>query len=308
MTSKMRSFLTCLLLWLPLASSSLLRAYELEVDGVYIGIIGSHFAYVTNRDYSTLEPSYSGDVVVPEQVVYEGRTYNIVSVGPNAFYCCEGLRSVKLPSTVKAISASAFLGCTGLQWVDMPAGLQGINYTAFAACTSLKQISLPRGTELVDSMTFYCCASLPSIILPHRVRTVCSTSMQHLCSLSDLYVFASAPPLAEQGAFTLDDQKHCTLHVPAETLQKYKQAAVWQDFASIVPLTDKEYTDQGYQRGDVNDDGAVDAADLDLLQRIIVNLPDDSAVRWAADINEDGKVNAIDYVLFADKLSHQQYE
>lgn len=291
----MRHYITYLLLF----SWSLLHAYELVVNGVYIGILGPHFAFVTNRGLDSPEPSYSGDVVVPDQVTYKGRVYDVTSVGDNAFTGCDGLTSVQLPSKVTAISPCAFLGCTSLRSVNSPQNLIVICNTAFTACTSLQQISLPRHQEIVDSMTFYCCASLTSLILPHRIRTICCTAMQHLSSLTDLYCFSSEPPLAEVGAFTIADQKKCTLHVPKETLSKYQEMQVWRDFYNIVPLEDEEYEKEGYQRGDINDDGKIDDKDLNLLRLIIVSLPDDSAVRWAADINEDGIVNAKDYVLLA---------
>ncbi len=291
----MRHFTAYLLLF----SCSLLHAYDLVVDGVYISIIGPRFAYVTNAGLDSATPCYSGDIVVPQQVTYNGRVYNISSVGDNAFVGCDELTSVQLPPTVTAVSACAFLGCTALRSVNMPKGMLTVTNAAFSACTSLQHISLPRHQESVNDMTFYCCASLTSLVLPHRIRTIQSTAMQHLPSLTDLYCFASEPPVAEVGAFSLADQQKCTLHVPRETIGKYREAPVWCDFCEIVPLQDSEYEEQGYLRGDINDDGEVDGRDLALLRLIIVSLPDDSAVRWAADINEDGIVNAKDYVLLA---------
>lgn len=288
-----------LITYLLLFSSSMLYAYELEVNGVYIGILGTRIAYVTSRGEETSEPCYSGDVVVPEQVTYNGRVYNVTSVADNAFAGCDELTSVHLPPTVKAISPCAFIGCTSLRSINVPQSLNVITNAAFTACTSLQQISLPKRQELVDSLTFYCCSSLTSFVLPHRIRTIRCTAMQHLSSLTDLYCFASEPPLAEFGSFSLADQKKCTLHVPRETLSNYQERQVWRDFYNIVPLEDEEYEKEGYQRGDVNGDGMIDAKDLELLRLIIVNLPDDSAVRWAADINEDGVINAKDYVLLA---------
>ena len=72
--------------------------------------------------------------------------------------------------------------------------------------------------------------------------------------------------------------------------------------ADLVALSDEDYLGQDYQRGDVNDDGQIDAEDLALLRRLIVRLPDDASVRWAADINADGIVNAVDFVTLAQRL------
>ena len=288
------------------AFCNMLHAYDVEVDGICYSFIGTRLAYVTHRGMDGTSAGYTGDVVIPEQISYNGRTYTVFSVGENAFAGCDGLTSVQLPSTVKAVSACAFLGCTDLRQVFLPATINAFGGCAFTACTSLQQIALPRHAEIVDSLTFYCCASLTSVVLPHRIHTVCQGALEHLPSMTSLYCFASTPPVAEQGAFTYADQQHCTLYVPKESLQLYTNSPVWSSFQHIVALSDKDYIGQNYQRGDINDDGKIDADDLALLRRVIVTLPDDSAVRWAADVNADGKVNAIDYVTLSNRLSNLQ--
>ena len=280
-----------------------LFAYDVELDGVYYNLIGTSMAYVTHGGSVDFEPAgYSGNVVVPAQITHKGRTYKVFTVGPNAFACCEELISVQLPPTVRGLGYCAFLGCINLQHVSMPEDIRTFNASAFTGCTSLQEIFLPRKMERIDTLTLYCCASLTSLVLPHRVRTVCRGALEHLPAMTHLYCFASVPPVAERGSFTYADQQKCTLHVPADAIPLYRESPVWSDFCQFVPLADEEYEKHGYQRGDLNDDGKVDAEDLALLRRIIVSLPDDSAVRWAADINGDGKVNAADYVLLAKSL------
>ena len=264
--------------------SGMLHAYDVEVDGIYYGIIIQRFAYVTYRDLEATAGSYSGKVVVPAQINYKGRTYPVSSIGENAFAGCEELKSVQLPSTVRGVNSCAFLGCTNLQQVSIPTTIQSVNSCAFTGCTSLEQVVLPRRMELVDSLTLYCCASLTSVVLPHRVRTICNSAMEHLPAMTNLYCFASTPPIVEQGAFTLSDQQRCTLHVPKESLQLYRESPEWSNFYRIVALNDENYRSQNYQRGDINDDGQIDAEDLALLRRLIVSLPDNASVRWAADI------------------------
>lgn len=279
-------------------------AYDVELDGIYYTIRGKSASVTHCGGFAMPEPnSYSGNVVVPERFSYNGRTYVVGAIGEDAFACCDELISVQLPSTVTAISSCAFLGCPKLQQVTLPSNYLALSSCGFTGCTSLQQVFLPRKAELVDSLALYCCASLNSLILPHRIRTICGGALQHLSAISDLYCYASEPPTAEKGSFTLADQQHCTLHVPKETLHLYQEAPIWREFYEIVPLNDAEYLEQGYRRGDINDDGKVDDEDLALLRLIIVSLPDDSAVRWAADINEDGKINATDYVLFAKRLA-----
>jgi len=284
--------------------SGMLCAYDVEVDGIYYGLIGTRKAYVKQPgDWMTQGKAYSGDIVIPEQITYNGRTYTVTSVGEGAFAGCDSLASVQLPSTMRALSACAFLGCTNLRQVSFPATLQAVNACTFMGCTSLQQVALPRHAELVDSFSLYCCASLTSVVLPHSVRTICGGAIEHLPALTDLYCFSSIPPIAEPGAFTLADQQHCTLHVPAEALHLYQTSAHWKEFNCIVVLDDDDYLKQNYRRSDINDDGLVDVEDLLLLRQLIVNLSDNKAVRWAADVNGDGIVNSVDFVKLASELS-----
>ena len=283
-------------------SPFLALAYDAEVNGIYYNFLGTKRAYVTFGGLDADAPQYVGKVVIPAQISYGGHTYKVISIGENAFAGCDNLKSVQLPSSVRGVSSCAFLGCTSLTQVTLPADILSFGSCAFTGCTSLQSITLPRHMELIDSLTLYCCASLTSLTLPHRIRTVCQGALEHLPSMTHLYCFASEPPVAEEGAFSLADQQRCTLHVPKEALQAYEQSPAWSKFYRIVALTDSHYTNQNYRRGDINDDGMIDTTDLALLRRIIVKLPDDAAVRWAADINEDGIVNAIDYVTLAKRL------
>ena len=285
---------------------SSLYAYDVEVDGIYYNVIGTKYAYVTHRGpFDGMDPdSYSGDVVVPEQFSLGGNTYVVFTVGNSAFAGCEELTSVQLPPSVRGVGACAFLGCTNLRQVSFTSDVVAYGSCAFTGCTSLQEIALPRRAERVDTLTLYCCAGLTSMVVPHRVRTVCQGALEHLPAMRHLYCFASEPPVAEKGAFALRDQRRCTLHVPREALQKYRESPGWKDFYRIVVMNDDDYAAQNYQRGDINDDGRVDADDLALLRRIIVSLPDDSAVRWAADINGDGGVNSVDYVMLAKQLGN----
>lgn len=291
----MKGFITFLLF---ISSLLPVHASYVERDGIWYGLI-RNYAFVTCRNFDDGAGGYEGNIVIPSEIIDDGRTYTVMGVGESAFAGCDKLVSVQLPSTVRSIGTCAFLGCTSLQQVSLPSTVRSFGSFAFTACTSLRQIILPRHTQKLDTLTLYCCASVTSLVLHHRIRSVCQGALEHLPSMTNLYCFSSTPPVAEQGAFTPSDQQRCTLHVPSEALSMYRQSPVWSRFRRIVALTDSDYTAQNYQRGDVNDDGKVDADDLAILRRLIVSLPDDAAVRWAADINADGIVNAKDYVALA---------
>lgn len=64
--------------------------------------------------------AYSGDVVVPAEVEYEGVTYPVRKIDYGAFEKCHNLRSVKLPESIESIEPYAFYDCPNLEEFNMP--------------------------------------------------------------------------------------------------------------------------------------------------------------------------------------------
>lgn len=65
-----------------------------------------------------------------------------ITIGSYAFWNCDNLDSVKLPSSLSSIQNSAFDGCTSLRSITIPTSVVEIYFYAFRNCTSLSQIKL----------------------------------------------------------------------------------------------------------------------------------------------------------------------
>ena len=89
-----------------LLSSVSISAFE--VDGINYDV--TSFSDLT-VEVSFKSPKYSGEVVIPESVKYEGETYSVTSIGNDAFANCSGLTSVTIPNSVTSIGYYAFYGC-----------------------------------------------------------------------------------------------------------------------------------------------------------------------------------------------------
>lgn len=88
---------------LPLIAS----ADIIEISGIYYDLINkARTAEVTKNPNN-----YSGDVVIPPSVEYLGVTYNVTSIGSNAFAYSSDLNSITIPNGVISIGESAFAGC-----------------------------------------------------------------------------------------------------------------------------------------------------------------------------------------------------
>lgn len=62
------------------------------------------------NSYSQYTNEYRGNIVIPESVEYDGRTYQVTSIGMAAFCECNLLNSVTIPNSVTSIDAAAFVG------------------------------------------------------------------------------------------------------------------------------------------------------------------------------------------------------
>ena len=107
-------FTTLLLLCVTMVS-----AHDFEVDGIYYNILSEDDKTVEvtykGNNYDSYSNEYTGCVVIPESVTYNGKTYSVTIIGSRAFCGCNGLTNIEIPNSVTDIQVCAFEGCTSLK-------------------------------------------------------------------------------------------------------------------------------------------------------------------------------------------------
>ena len=137
-------------------------AYDYCIDGIYYNLNETEkTASVTFFD--RYHRSYSGNVIIPTTIKRWGTTYDVTSIGNNAFSDCSGLTSVTIPSSVTSIDYSAFSSCSGLTAVNIPEGVTSIGSYAFYRCSGLTAVTIPNSVTSIDSDAFYGCSGLKSV-------------------------------------------------------------------------------------------------------------------------------------------------
>ena len=150
-----------------LLCSLMANAYDFYVDGIYYNITSSTYlkvevTYVCKGAWVSYVSNYSGAVIIPSTVAYEGSTYSVTSIGEGAFYDCDGLTSVTIPNSVTSIGRSAFSLCSGLTSVEIPNSVTTIGESAFYyGC--LTSVTIPNSVTSIGESAFRSCDNLTSV-------------------------------------------------------------------------------------------------------------------------------------------------
>ncbi|MCR4810057.1 MAG: leucine-rich repeat domain-containing protein [Prevotella sp.] len=122
----MKKILTLILLLLVTASAF---ALEAEINGLWYQLM-SNTKEATVIQYKN-DIKYSGNILIPETVAYEGADYSVTSIGGSAFSNCNSLTSITIPRSVTSIGFEAFANCSGLNSITIPGCVTTIGNSAF---------------------------------------------------------------------------------------------------------------------------------------------------------------------------------
>ena len=216
---KMKSFTKqIVVLAMALLVSVQVSAYDFEVGGLYYNVVSIQdmTAEVTNGDNR-----YSGDVVIPETVVYKGRTLSVIgmeksafsgssitsvvipnsvtSIEKGAFQSCSSLASVVIPNSVTIIGEYAFNGCSSLASVVIPNSVTSIEGSTFQYCRSLVSMVIPNSVTSIKDFAFNGCSSLASVVIPNSVTTIGWCAFQSCSSLASVVIPNSVTSIGENA-------------------------------------------------------------------------------------------------------------
>ena len=139
-------------------------AYDAEIDGIYYIFTSDSTATVTYQSYINYSyvSDYSGSIVIPESVTYNGKTYSVTSISNAAFSGCTELTFVTIPNSVTSIgygnldlpNRGTFYGCTSLSSITIPESVTSIGPSAFSGCSNLTSISIPESVTSIGANAF----------------------------------------------------------------------------------------------------------------------------------------------------------
>ena len=205
-------------------------AYDAYIDGIYYNFSGSEAMVTYQEQYNDNQNAYLGIVIIPESVIYEGKTYNVTSIGQQAFSFCNGLTEVLIPNSVKTIKHEAFWCCSNLESIEIPNSVTSIEHSAFTGCSSLTSIEIPNSITSIPLNAFCNCTGLTSVVIPNSVRTIGVGAFSFCRNLKSINI-GSGVTLIESNAFD-----HCDA-LTSVTIPNSLTSIETHAFAYCVALT-----------------------------------------------------------------------
>jgi len=151
----------------------------------------------------------------------------------NLFSGCTSITSVIIPNSVTSIGKYAFCDCTSLTSITIPDSVTSIGYAALFNCSSLTSVTIPDSVTLIGGFAFKNCHSLTSVTIPDSVTSIRTDAFRDCTSLTEVYCKATTPSTLGWSVFP-ETNVSLTIYVPTNSVDAYKTANKWRDYASII--------------------------------------------------------------------------
>ena len=146
-------------------------AYDFQSGDLYYNITSNSKPYTVEvTRYSISYSSYSGDIVIPASVTYNGTTYAVTRIGDDAFNG-DYIKSITIPESVTSIGTWAFAR-SSITSIVIPNSVEVIELGAFQECRKLTSITLSDHLTSIGGKAFYGCYQLTSITIPKSIKEI----------------------------------------------------------------------------------------------------------------------------------------
>ena len=206
-----------------------------------VGYQPSNEIWYTSTDGAIMKPyAFGFDANIVSNTYEDGKgviTFDadITTIGTYAFHYILNLKSISLPNGVTYIADHAFDTSIELTSLNIPEGVTYIGGNAFVGCTRLKNVTIPESVTEIQGRAFCGCSSLTSITIPENVAILGSGVFELCTSLINVYVKPTVPPTSrfysDRFNYNASNRK---IYVPMDSVDAYKSAEGWSDYADDI--------------------------------------------------------------------------
>ncbi len=156
--------------------------------------------------------------------------YNLISIQTYGI-SFTNLTELVIPNSVTTLYNSALEGNKQLVTITLSNSLQELSGYLFSGCNKLANVLIPEGVKIIEGYCFSHCSSLVEIVFPSSVTEMGSTIFNFCTNLTTVTIKATVPPTIQSTTF---DDTVQTFYVPAESVEAYKTATNWANYADKI--------------------------------------------------------------------------
>lgn len=155
------------------------------------------------------------------------------SIGSHAFGYCVSLTNLVLPESVKEIGVGTFTDNLKMESITIPSQITTIPTSMFSGCVALKSVSLHENVTEIGATAFSNCKSLEEIVIPRAVTSIARHAFSECKALTKIYCKPTTPP-TNADSILHGGSEDAQIYVPMESVDAYKTAEYWIDYADII--------------------------------------------------------------------------
>lgn len=179
---------------------------------------------------------------IPATVVYNGVTYNVAYIDEDAFHSSK-IETVTIPNSVISIGLRAFYGCSNLTDIDIPNSVTYIGLKVCQSCSSLKSARVGHGVTSIKTSMFSQCPELEKVTIGNNIQNIDMNAFNECTNLKQFINYSETPASVNRYAFSYCNITQCTLYVPRNSIDLYKNADKWCEFYKIEAIEDVQAID-----------------------------------------------------------------
>ena len=178
-----KTIIITFLMLLPMLAS----ADNVEINGIWYNLNAKTRTAEVIQNPSNSTTTYNSKYVgIPSEVNYNEVSYQVTSIGENAFTNRTSMEYIRIPSSVTSIGNNAFMGCSGLDMVNIEditawCNIQFANASAnplhsgrflYINGVEVTQVTFPDTMTSIQPWVFIGCINLTSVTIPTSVTKI----------------------------------------------------------------------------------------------------------------------------------------
>ena len=189
---------------------------------------GTRFShvFVQSRNLRTVDTmearNYFFNCPTVKKIVFEK---SVESLPKYLFRNLKNVDSVFFECDLEKTSEALFSDCQRVGYVKLPQNLKTLSWASFFYA-GIEELVLPNSLELIEGYAFTA-SKLRKLEIGENLKTIQESVFSQLQNLDTLILKTKTPPATGNNLFSETDRQHLVFLVPRESLEAYKQDAVF---------------------------------------------------------------------------------